>query len=203
MSHELFSSGGPLNARRVGPDQYSMTVTLPKDEDGRTARECPNDDCSPGYFKVRNGTGITGGQTVAYCPYCRTEKEPSGFPTKEQLRYAKDLVTQEAMIGVERALKNSLGLGSAGKRRLVDGLITVDMEMKTSPPRPVRQPNEDLLRRDVICPHCTLDHSVYGFATWCADCGKDIFTTHIAGELQVLKSIIGDVDRRRGHLLNA
>lgn len=200
MSFELFHQGGPLNAKKTGPDQYSMSISIPKDTDGRSARECPTQECSPGYFKVTPGTGITGGQTVAYCPYCRKSAEPSDFHTKEQIRYAKDLVAREAKIAVERAMREALGLGSGGKRRLIDGLISVDMGIKSSPPAHVWKPYEDILQRDLICPHCTLDHSVYGFAVWCADCGKDIFTTHIHGEIRVIEAIIGDVDRRRQEL---
>lgn len=128
---------------------------------------------------MTTGTGITGGQRIAYCPYCRKSAEPSDFHTKEQIRYAKALVTRESKIGIERALREALGLGFGGKRRLVDGLISVDLEMESSPPAHVWQPYEDILSRDLICPHCTLDHSVYGFGVWCPDCGTDIFTTHV------------------------
>jgi hypothetical protein len=200
MSFELFQHGGPLKAKKTGPDQYLMSVSIPKDKDGRVARECPNQECSPGYFKVTPGTGITGGQTVAYCPYCQKSEEPSGFKTKEQIRYAKDLVMREAKIGIERAMKEALGLGSDGKRQLVGGLISINMEMKSNPPAHVWQPYEDILQRDLICPHCTLDHSVYGFAIWCPDCGKDIFTTHVRGEIRVIEAIIGEVDRRKKEL---
>ena len=58
MSFELFQEGGPLKAKKTGSDQYSMSVSIPKDEDGRVARECPNQECSPSYFKVTPGTGI-------------------------------------------------------------------------------------------------------------------------------------------------
>lgn len=77
-----------------------MNISIPSDADGRTARECPNNDCSPG-FKVKRGTEITEGQEVAYCPYCRHEEEPNGFTTKEWIRYAKDLVLIEAHDGIE------------------------------------------------------------------------------------------------------
>jgi len=200
MSLEMFQEGGPLKATKTGQDEYSMSVAIPKDEDGRVARECPNQECSPGYFKVKLGTGITGGQTVAYCPYCQSAAEPSDFHTKEQIRYATDLVEREAKIGIERAMMEALGLGSGGKRQYGGGLFSVDVEMKSSPPANVRRPYEDILRRDLICPHCTLDHSVYGFAIWCPDCGKDIFTTHVRGEIRVIEAIIGDIDRRKQEL---
>jgi hypothetical protein len=104
------------------------------------------------------------------------------------------------MAGVERAMRDALGLGSAGKRRLVDGLIKVDLEMKSSPPPHVWKPYEEILRRDLVCTKCTLDHSVYGLAVWCPDCGEDIFPTHVQGEIRVIEAIVGDVDRRRHEL---
>lgn len=58
MGNQIFREGGPHRIKRVGHDEYSMTVTIPRDEDGRVARECPNDECSPGYFKVKLGTRL-------------------------------------------------------------------------------------------------------------------------------------------------
>jgi hypothetical protein len=199
MSFEIFKHGGSLKPQKTGQDQYTLSVSIPKDADGRMARECPNLDCSPGYFKVTPGTGLTG-QALAYCPYCQRPAPPSDFTTKEQIRYAKDMVMREARVGIQEALKDALGLGAGGKKRLVDGFITIDMEMKSSSPEHVWQPFEEILRRDLICPKCTLDHSVYGLATWCPDCGKDIFLTHVRGELHVIEAIIGDVERRQKEL---
>jgi len=197
MSDKLFREGGPHNIRKIGANQYSMSVSLPKDEDGRTARECPNEGCSPGYFKVKGGTGITDGQKVVYCPYCRKEAEPSDFTTKEQLRYAKDLVLREAHEGVESMLKSAFGLDSSGKKKLGGGFLSIEMSMKPGSKQSVRRPFEEEVRRDVICPSCGLDQSVYGLATWCSDCGQDIFLTHVASELSVIRSMLGDVERRR------
>jgi len=84
MGDEIFREGGLHNIKRTGPDQYSMNVSLPTDSDGMLARECPSDTCSPAYFKVKLGTGITGGQTEAFCPYCAHKDEPGDFHTKAQ-----------------------------------------------------------------------------------------------------------------------
>jgi hypothetical protein len=90
-----------------------------------------------------------------------------------------------------------LGVGPSGKRRLVGGLISIDMELKSSHPEHVWEPFEEVLRRDLICPKCKLDHSVYGLATWCPDCGEDIFMAHVLGEIKIIELIIGDVERRQ------
>lgn len=194
---ELFKEGGPHKIRKTGRDQHTFSISLPADRDGRIARECPNAGCSPGEFKVTPGTGVTTGQEVVYCPYCHGEAEPSDYSTKEQIRYVKDIAVSEAHDGIHRMLKSSLGLDSRGKRKLSSGgLVDVSMELKPSRKPHVRRPFAEVLRRDVVCPCCTLDHSVYGLATWCSDCGSDIFSTHILGEIQVVRTILGDVPRR-------
>jgi len=200
MSNKLFKEGGPHKIKKTGRDEYSMSISIPTDEDGRTARECPNDECSPGYFKVKGGTGITDGQVVGFCPYCRHEADPNDFVTKEQIRYAKDVVLRKAHEGTENMLKDALGLGPSGRKRIGGGLLSIEMSMKPGRKPIVRRPYEEEVRRDVICPFCGLDQSVYGLATWCSDCGKDIFLTHVDAELSVVQSMLGDVDRRRENL---
>lgn len=197
MSMELFKEGGELNATRVGVDQYQLSIKIPADADGRMARECRDPDCSPGYFKVKTGTGITGDHQVAYCPYCRHQDEPANFYSSEQLRYAKDMVLREAHAGVSQMIKDSLGLGSNGSRKFGGGFITMEMNLTEGDKPSVHRPLEEEVRRDVACLHCGLDQSVYGLATWCADCGNDIFLVHVDAEFSVVRAMLSDIDRRR------
>jgi len=196
MSGELFQEGGELNTRRTGQDQYEMSISIPSDEDGRVARECHADECSPAYFKVMPGTGLSGAET-AFCPYCRHEDAPNNFFTTEQLRYAKERLLREAHSGVSKMLKNALGIGPSGRKSIGGGLISIEMSLKEGPKPQVFRPLEEEVRRDVICPNCGLDQSVYGLATWCADCGKDIFLSHVEAEMTVVRSMLSDVERRR------
>ena len=197
MNHSIFSEGGPYDIHRTGNDEYTLKITLPTDDHGRTARQCPNTECSPGYFKVKNGTGIVGGQEEAFCPYCRHAASPGDFTTPEQERYAKDIVEREAYRGVEKMLGNALGLGPSGSRRIGGGMLSIDLTMKSGPLPSIRRPFEDEIQRTVVCPHCGLDHAVFGMAIWCADCGRDIFLTHVAAELAVISAMLSDVERRR------
>lgn len=200
MTKRLFREGGPHSVKRVGTDQYQMSITIPKDEDGRVARKCPNDLCSPAYFKITLGTGITGGQDFAYCPYCKHKAEPSDFTTQEQIRYAKDIAVKEAQGGIDDMIKDALGLGPSGKKKMGGGFISMEMSYKPNAPRHVRQPYEDEVRRDVVCPHCTLDQTVFGLATWCSDCGRDIFLTHVSAEIAVTERMLSDIGRREQDL---
>jgi hypothetical protein len=174
-----------------------MSITLPTDARGHVGRECPSESCAPGYFKVKNGTGITGGQTVAYCPYCRRAAEPSDFTSESQIQYAKDLVLREATAGISRAFEKALGLGPSRRKRFGGGFLSMELSYKPGTLPHVRPPLEDELRRDVVCPKCTLEHAVFGLAIWCPDCGNDIFMTHVAAERDSLTASLADVERRR------
>ena len=174
-----------------------MQIPIPNDSEGRIGRMCPRHDCSPGYFRVKLGTGITEGQQVAYCPYCRQEGAPRDFATEEQTRYAKDVMIKEAQQGIEGMIKDAFGIGSSGRRRLGGGLLSMELSYKPSSPSHVQPPHEDVLQRVVMCPNCGLDHAVFGLAFWCPDCGLDIFMTHVGAEYGVVKTMLSDVDRRK------
>lgn len=196
----MFKEGGPHNIKSLGNDEYQMSITLPTDSDGRMARECPNSECSPAYFKVTPGTGITEGQDFAYCPYCRAKHDSNDFTTKEQIRYAKDIMMGEAQAGIDDMIKGALGLNPSGKKKMGGDFLSIEMSYKPGTRAPIRRPYEDEVRRDVICPHCTLDQTVFGLAIWCSDCGNDIFLTHVSSEIAVTRSMIEDITRREEQL---
>jgi hypothetical protein len=196
---ELFREGGPYKIQKAG-SEYTMSIPLPTDSEGRLARMCPSEQCSPGYFKVKGGTGITGGQTVVYCPYCRGEAAPSDYTTKSQIQYAKDVMIREAHQGVTDMMRKALGVDSSGKRNLGGGFLKMELSLKEGSRPTVHRPYEEGLQRVVVCPSCGLDHAVFGLATWCADCGSDIFLTHVKAELSVIALMLGDVERRETEL---
>jgi DNA-directed RNA polymerase subunit RPC12/RpoP len=95
-------------------------------------------------------------------------------------------------------VKDAFKIGPSNRRSLgKGGFLSMEMTYKPSIRPPIRRPAEEQVERNVVCPHCGLNHSVYGLATWCADCGKDIFLTHVDAELAVVKAMLGDIERRR------
>lgn len=91
----------------------------------------------------------------------------------------------------------AFGIGASGRKKLGNGFLSMEISYKPGSLPHVHRPFEDEVRRDVICPHCTLDQTVFGLATWCADCGEDIFLTHIEAELAVTRLMLEDVERRQ------
>jgi predicted nucleic acid-binding Zn-ribbon protein len=106
----------------------------------------------------------------------------------------------QAVEGVNRMLSSALGLGPSGRRRLGGGMFSLEVSAKPLKPRSVAPPQEEVLRRDVTCPHCRLEHAVFGLATWCPDCGTDIFLSHVEQEMAVIRKMLDAVPARRENL---
>lgn len=175
---------------------YSASIKLEPDAHGMLARACPDDSCTPGYFKVKPGTGLAGA-AVTHCPYCGKAEKPTAFPSKAQVEYGKALLVEEAKEGVAQMLSEALGLGASGRKRMGGGLISMTMELKKAPRRPVPRPVEEELRRDLTCPHCGLFHAVFGLASICPDCGRNILMAHVREELGVVGKILDAVPGRQ------
>jgi hypothetical protein len=196
---ELIREGGPHGIRRHGEHEFSIPV--PNGADGLVGRRCPVADCSPAYFRVKLGTGITGdAYQKGYCPYCRGEADPSSFYTREQINYAKRVIENEVGDWLDRTMQKAFGTGPSRRKKIGGGFLSMEMSFTPPAKRPVWHPMEEELRRDVTCPRCTLQHSVFGLATWCPDCGADIFCTHVAAELDVIRQMLGHVEKRREEL---
>ena len=196
MSDSLFREGGPHHIRHTGPHEYRMSIALPQDERGMVGRECTDASCSPAYFKIKPGTGITGEQITAFCPYCRTAAAPGAFLTQAQQDYARRVLENEAVEGVQRMLRDALGLGASGRKKIGGGLFSIELSTDPVRPRYISRPVEEELRRDLRCPTCGLEHAVFGLASWCPDCGADLFLHHVHEELEVTRKILDAVEAR-------
>lgn len=198
MDDRLFEEGGPHQIQNTPEGLTHMTISLPEDEQGMIGRECGAPDCSPGFFKVKPGTGIVGEpHDLAFCPYCRHSDHPTAFASAEQVRYAQEIAIQEAARGVNRMISRTLGLGPNGKKKVGSGFFSVEFSLKSRAPTSVARPLEDELRRDVVCDGCGLAQAVFGLASWCHDCGRDVFLQHVHEELSALRNILTDVSARR------
>jgi hypothetical protein len=197
MDEGLFREGGPFRVSRISPEEYEMAITIPPGDDGLVGRMCPNETCAPAYFRVRPGTGITTQQASIHCPYCRAEADPSRFVTAEQRNHAIEVVKAEAVKGISRLLGDALGVTGSGRRTLGGGLVSIEMSMRPAAAQFSGRLVEDELRRDVTCPKCGLNQAVFGLATWCSDCGEDIFPAHFSAEFKVLRKVLGAVEERR------
>lgn len=82
-----------------------VRVTLPKDENGMTGRQCPAEGCGQ-YFKVKLGTGLK--TATMHCPYCSTSGSGSDFHTPDQIEYAKSVAIKQFLDPIMRDFKHKL-----------------------------------------------------------------------------------------------
>jgi hypothetical protein len=144
-----------------------VSVSIPRDERGFLGRECPASACE-GYFLIKPGTGLAGADLSCHCPYCGHEGPNRTFHTKEQIEYAKSVVTREVVEAFRKDLKrlefNHPSRGPFG--------IGISMTVKQGTPIPIRHYREKALETYVTCQMCTLDYAVYGVFAYCPDCGN-------------------------------
>jgi len=148
------------------PTEMSVPVTIPRDEDGFTGRECPQPECV-GYFKITIGTALKGEGLPCHCPYCGHIGNHNTFWTKEQLEYARSVALREFGDVVRRELKKM-----EFKQRIGGPLgIGISLEVKNGPRLPIRNYREKQLETEVVCDQCALRYAIYGVFAWCPDCG--------------------------------
>lgn len=155
-----------FNLRNLPGRVNQITVSIPKNEDGFTGRECPVKDCE-GYFKIKPGTGLTGENLPCHCPYCGHTGPMNQFWTKEQIEYAKSVAVRRVSEAFVRDLKQ---LEFDHKPRGGFG-IGISMKLKPGTPPPIRYYREKTLETHVTCSKCTLEYAVYGVFAYCPDCG--------------------------------
>jgi len=150
------------NLERLG---NRMSISIPPDEDRFTGRECPVKECE-GYFKIENGTGLTGENLPCHCPYCGNSDSPDKFFTKEQLEYATSVAINETTGAFLRDLKE---LEFEIKPR---GMFGIGVSLKVSGnPEPIHYYREKNLETEIVCDRCTLRYAIYGVFAFCPDCG--------------------------------
>ena len=137
-------------------------MTIPADADGYSGKECPK--CER-YFKVTDGTGLTGEGLKCHCPYCGHSDEPVEFATKEQIEYAKSVAIRQVIGAVHKDFKD---LEFSFKPR---GLgIGLSLKVETGALPPIHYYREKRLETEVICENCTLRYMIYGVFAFCPDC---------------------------------
>lgn len=147
------------------PNHIQVSVALPRDERGLTARECPK--CEK-VFKVKSGTGLTGRNLPCHCAYCGHVGGPDHFYTKEQIKYAKSVAMRKFGDMLHDELKK---LEFTTRPQGPFGL-SISMKLQPRSPEPISYYYEKRLETDVICDSCTLVFAIYGEFAFCPDCGS-------------------------------
>ena len=151
------------NLKQLG---NSVNISIPKDSDGYSGRECPNPECRK-YFKITFGTGLKG-ENPCYCPYCGFSSDHSDFHTSDQIAYAKSVTIRKITDAFDKDLKE---MEFEIKPKGPFG-IGVSMKVKRGSPHPIYTYGEKELETKIECANCALKYAVYGVFAYCPDCSE-------------------------------
>lgn len=168
--------------RRLGT---RISISIPRDENRFTGRECPQSDCE-GYFKIELGTGLKGDGLPCHCPYCGHTAGHDHFWTKEQLQYARSVAIRRITDAIHEDLKE---LEFDHKPRGAFG-IGFSLKVERGQQPPVHSYRERQLETEVVCANCALRYSVYGVFAFCPDCGQHNSIQILEKSLEVIGKML-------------
>jgi hypothetical protein len=168
-------------------------IPVDPDEDGYFGRECPK--CES-YFKIVNGTGLTGEELPCRCPYCGHVDSMDQFWTNDQIEYAKS----HALRQFGNLLHDELKKSEFNHKAQGPFGIGVSLTVERGDAVPIRYYREKQLETRVICDNCTLQYAVYGVFAFCPDCGRRNYLDILKKNLQIIGAMIEWAETLDGEL---
>lgn len=168
-------------------EDFTLNISLPRDEDGYVGRECPN--CKT-YFKVKFGTGLK--TEICNCPYCCYMDDYNNFTTQSQNKYIESIIDREINEHIINPMLNKLDNSLKELERATRGGFLQIEVYSSSNNRyiPINYYQEKKLETDIVCNNCGLEFSIYGVFTTCPDCKELSALTIFKKSLESVKKRI-------------
>ncbi len=170
------------------PDEISMEVSIPLDDDGYLDRECPAPACLAA-FKIHadDWTEKVRDEEV-FCPVCRHANTPDNWLTTEQVRYCESRLMQEVMPMIDGEMRRMTR--GFNRRQPRGGLIQLSMDY--TPSRPVAVvplDAADLMRQRYVCEQCECRYAAIGAAFFCPSCGHNSARTAFVETIATIRKL--------------
>lgn len=168
---DIFSG---MERYRVGFDEQGnsrFAIPLEADRNGLLGRECPQEQCSPKYFKISvRADDRAGGLSDARltCPYCGFKDTFQSFHTRSQVDWATAMVAHS----VEENVVAELRRACEPINQMRGGLFGLRIDVNATPTRPIGRYIEEELKRVRTCQACSFEYAVYGVSYCCPFCGQ-------------------------------
>lgn len=148
-------------------DSFKMQISMPSDNQGFFGRQCP--ECllifridSQQYKGLPNDLAL-------WCVYCGHHADHSEFTTEQQLRRARQAVSDFGQQLIRHELGQAFGQLSPGSRR---SGISFSFTSQPFHPRPLPGIDEDQLVRVRTCSTCQTNYAVFSEHRYCPVCGQ-------------------------------
>ena len=153
-------------------DQFSISVSVPLDDDGFYDRRCPSAECSQPFKVCFEDWKEKVSDEIAYCPFCRHQATAPEYNTEDQSQYFRDVAIAEVQRQVGQMLS---GMARTFNRRQPrQSLLSLPMDVTTAPvPIPHLPAVEEPLTLRISCEVCGCRTAVIGAGFFCPACGHN------------------------------
>lgn len=170
------------------PDDYSMQVSIPIDDDGYLDRACPNEICEAEFKVLVDDWEHKVRDEEVFCPICGHTATSDNWFTKEQNEHLKTAALAEVMPLIDNEMKRMVR--DFNRCRPKGGLISVSMSYKPSHPMAVVPlAAAELMRQRYVCEKCGCRYAAIGAAFFCPSCGHNSAKTALMGALTTIRRI--------------
>lgn len=169
------------------PDNISVSVSIPTDEDGFLDRECPNSVCKA-TFKIRvDDWKEKVRDEEVFCPVCGYSADSNHWCTEEQLEHGKRVLMAKVMPMIDAEMKR---MAQDFNRNVRGNFLGISMSVKTSGSPPVIPLDAaDLMRQRYTCEVCQCRYAALGAAFFCPACGHNSARTALHETLTVIRKL--------------
>lgn len=172
------------------PEQQTISVTVPVDDDGYYDRECPAEECGSAFKVLFTDWRDKVPDERAFCAICGEDADPGDFNTDEQDRY----IQEQALAVITGQLDDVFGRGTP--RKLSGGFIEMSLSYQPGE-RPIVVPAEAMpaLQQRSACEACGCEYASRGAAFFCPACGHNSARSTFAGAVATVRASMDLAER--------
>lgn len=170
------------------PDDISIEVSIPTDEDGYLDRECPNKVCEAPFKVLLDDWEEKVRDEEVFCPVCGHSAPSDRWFTKKQLKYLEKAAVSAFLPLLDAEMKRMVR--DFNRSMPKGGLISISMSYKRSRP-PVLVPPKaaELMQQRYVCESCGCQYAAIGAAFFCPACGHNSARTALAETLATIRRL--------------
>jgi uncharacterized Zn finger protein (UPF0148 family) len=168
------------------PDDFSMNVSIPLDDDGYLDRECPHAACVASFKILADDWTEKVRDEEVFCPVCGHRGTSDQWLTQEQVKHLESSLLSEVMPMIDEDLKRMTRNASRGMPR--GGLISLSMSYKPSHPVTIVPLSAaELMQQRYTCESCACRYAAIGAAFFCPSCGHNSARTAFAETIATIR----------------
>ena len=170
------------------PDDFSVSVGLPTDEDGYFDRECPNEKCKSAFKIILDDWKDKVRDEEVFCPICGHTAASDKWFTEAQNEHMQTAFMAAFQPALDQSMRRMAQDFNRSQPR--SGFVRISMGYKPSAPVAVVPIEaQDLMQQRYTCEACGCRYAAIGAAFFCPACGHNSARTALNETLAVIRKL--------------